>query len=47
MLTDRSRTSLTYNGESAEAILSNIQLQHHALLKELEQTMHSRAEQSS
>tara|TARA_Y100001949_G_scaffold168132_1_gene166498 strand:+ start:1509 stop:1760 length:252 start_codon:yes stop_codon:yes gene_type:complete len=40
MLTDRNRT---YNEETAEAILSNIRLQNHPLLKELEQTMHSRA----
>jgi|TARA_R100000935_G_scaffold49943_1_gene75607 hypothetical protein len=40
MLTDRNRT---YNEETAEAILSNIRLQNHPLLKELVQTMHSRA----
>lgn len=44
MLTDRNRTSHTYNEETAEAILSNIRLKHHLLLKELEQTMQSRAE---
>lgn len=44
MLTDRNRTSHTYNEETAEAILTNIQLQHHPLLKALEQTMSSRAE---
>lgn len=44
MLTDRNRTSHTYNEETAEAILTNIQLQHHPLLKALEQTMSSRVE---
>jgi nucleotidyltransferase substrate binding protein (TIGR01987 family) len=44
MLTDRNRTTHTYNEETAEAILSNIRLQHHPLLNELEQTMRSRAE---
>lgn len=44
MLTDRNRTSHTYNEETAEAILSNIQLQHHPLLKALEQTMSPREE---
>jgi nucleotidyltransferase substrate binding protein (TIGR01987 family) len=44
MLTDRNRTYHTYNEETAEAILSNIRLKHHPLLKELEQTMSSRAE---
>ncbi len=44
MLTDRNRTSHAYNEETAEAILTNIQLQHHPLLKALEQTMSSRVE---
>jgi nucleotidyltransferase substrate binding protein (TIGR01987 family) len=44
MLTDRNRTSHTYNEETAEAILTNIRVQHHALLKTLEQTMASRIE---
>lgn len=44
MLTDRNRTSHTYNEETAEAILTNIQKQHHPLLKALEQTMSSRVE---
>jgi nucleotidyltransferase substrate binding protein (TIGR01987 family) len=44
MLTDRNRTSHTYNEETAEAILMNIRLQHHPLLKALEQTMSSREE---
>lgn len=44
MLTDRNRTSHAYNEETAEANLSNIRLKHHRLLKELEKTMHSRAE---
>ncbi|AHL76122.1 nucleotidyltransferase [Stutzerimonas stutzeri] len=44
MLTDRNRTSHTYNEETAEAILANIRLQHHTLLKKLENTMRSRAE---
>jgi nucleotidyltransferase substrate binding protein (TIGR01987 family) len=30
MLTDRNRTSHTYNEETAEAILTNIRVQHHA-----------------
>jgi nucleotidyltransferase substrate binding protein (TIGR01987 family) len=33
MLTDRNRTSHTYNEETAEAILENIRKQHHSLLK--------------
>lgn len=44
MLTDRNRTSHTYNEETAEAILANILLQHHPLLKELQQTLLSRVE---
>ena len=44
MLTDRNRTSHTYNEETAEAILSNIRMKHHSLLKALERTMRSRAE---
>ena len=42
MLTDRNRTSHTYNEETAEAILSNIQKQHHPLLKTLEKTLAER-----
>lgn len=42
MLTDRNRTSHTYNEETAEAILSNIQKQHHPLLKTLEKTLSER-----
>lgn len=41
MLTDRNRTSHTYE-ETAEAILSNIQKQHHPLLKTLEKTLAER-----
>ncbi|EXF43213.1 nucleotidyltransferase substrate binding protein, family [Pseudomonas sp. BAY1663] len=44
MLTDRNRTSHTYNEETAEAILANIQMQHHPLLKALERTLAERAE---
>ena len=44
MLTDRNRTSHTYNEETAEAILTNIREQHHPLLKTLEQTMRHRVE---
>lgn len=44
MLTDRNRTSHTYNEETAEAILANIQMQHHPLLKALEKTLAERAE---
>lgn len=47
MLTDRNRTSHTYNEETAEAILANILLQHHPLLKELQQTLLSRVEPSA
>lgn len=47
MLTDRNRTSHTYNEETAEAILSNIRQQHHALLKELERTLSTRIEPST
>lgn len=47
MLTDRNRTSHTYNEETAEAILTNIRLQHHLLLKELQQTLLSRVEPSA
>lgn len=46
MLTDRKRTSHTYNEETAEAILMNIRLQHHPLLKALDQTMSSREERT-
>ncbi|MCQ4256680.1 nucleotidyltransferase substrate binding protein [Stutzerimonas stutzeri] len=46
MLTDRNRTSHTYNEETAEAILINIRLQHHLLLKALEQMMTSREGQT-
>jgi hypothetical protein len=45
-LTDRNRTSHTYNEETAEAILTNIQMQHHPLLKALEQTMFSRVDEA-
>lgn len=44
MLTDRNRTSHTYNEETAEAILANIRMHHHPLLKALEQVMTSRVE---
>lgn len=44
MLTDRNRTLHAYNEETAEAILTNIRLQHHPLLKELQQTLLSRVE---
>lgn len=44
MLTDRNRTSHTYNEETAEAILLNIRQQHHPLLKALERMLSSRAE---
>lgn len=47
MLTDRNRTSHTYNEETAEAILTNIRLQHHPLLQELQQTLLSRVELSA
>ncbi len=47
MLTDRNRTSHTYNEETAEAILINIRLQHHPLLKALQQTLLSRVEPSA
>lgn len=46
MLTDRNRTSHTYNEEIAEAILDNIQKRHHPLLRELERTLSARAERS-
>ena len=42
MLTDRNRTSHTYNEETAEAILINIRSQHHPLLRALEQSISSR-----
>jgi nucleotidyltransferase substrate binding protein (TIGR01987 family) len=45
MLADRNRTSHTYNEETAEVILSNIRLQHHALLKALEITLLARAKE--
>lgn len=44
MLTDRNRTSYTYNEETAEAILLNIRQQHHPLLKALECVLSSRVE---
>jgi nucleotidyltransferase substrate binding protein (TIGR01987 family) len=44
MLTDRNRTSHTYNEETAEAILMSIRSQHHPLLKALQQTLLSRVE---
>lgn len=44
MLTDRNRTSHTYNEETAEAILLNIRQQHHPLLKALEHVLSSRVE---
>ncbi len=43
MLLDRNRTSHTYNEETAEAILANIQQRHHPLLKALEKTLLERA----
>ncbi len=47
MLTDRNRTSHTYNEETAEAILMNIRSQHHPLLKALQQILLSRVEPSA
>lgn len=47
MLVDRNRTSHTYNEETAEAILQNIQQRHHPLLKALEQTLLERAAKES
>ena len=47
MLADRNRTSHTYNEETAEVILSNIRLQHHALLKALEKVLLVRATQKA
>jgi nucleotidyltransferase substrate binding protein (TIGR01987 family) len=47
MLADRNRTSHTYNEETAEAILGNIRLQHHALLKALEKLLLARATQKA
>jgi nucleotidyltransferase substrate binding protein (TIGR01987 family) len=44
MLTDRNRTSHTYNEETAEAILENIRKQHHPLLKALVKTLADRAD---
>ena len=44
MLTDRNRTSHTYNEETAEAILINIRSQHHPLLRALEHSISSREE---
>jgi len=44
MLADRNRTSHTYNEETAEAILRNIQQQHHPLLRALEQVLGAREE---
>jgi len=42
MLTDRNRTSHTYNEETAEAILLNIRQHHHPLLQALERMLSSR-----
>ncbi|WP_311132822.1 nucleotidyltransferase substrate binding protein [Pseudomonas fluorescens] len=42
ILADRTRTSHAYNEETAEAILGNIRLQHHALLKALEKALLAR-----
>lgn len=47
MLTDRNRTSHTYNEETAAAILANIRVQHHGLLKLLQQTLTDRIEKSA
>ncbi|MDO9623711.1 MAG: nucleotidyltransferase substrate binding protein [Pseudomonas sp.] len=47
MLVDRNRTSYTYNEETAEAILLNIQQRHHPLLKALELTLLDRAAKES
>jgi nucleotidyltransferase substrate binding protein (TIGR01987 family) len=44
MLSDRNRTSHTWNEETAEAILRNIQQQHHPLLRALEQVLGAREE---
>lgn len=44
MLADRNRTSHTYNEETAEAILRNIQQHHHPLLRALEQVLGAREE---
>ncbi|TFH86670.1 nucleotidyltransferase [Billgrantia azerbaijanica] len=45
MLTDRNRTSHTYDEAAAEAILKSIRERHHPLLKALENTLTSIAEQ--
>ncbi|MGV6473052.1 nucleotidyltransferase substrate binding protein [Azotobacter vinelandii] len=47
MLTDRGRTSHTYNEETAEAILLDIRQQHHPLLEALERVLSSRTEPSA
>lgn len=47
MLTDRNRTSHTYNEETAEAILLNIRQQHHPLLKALESVLSAREEKDA
>jgi hypothetical protein len=39
---DRNRTSHAYNEETADDILRNIRLEHHALLKALEKTLLAR-----
>lgn len=44
MLQDRNRTSHTYNEETAEAILRNIDSHYHSLLLDLEKIMSKRAE---
>jgi nucleotidyltransferase substrate binding protein (TIGR01987 family) len=44
MLTDRNRTSHTYDEAAAEAILQSIRLQHYPLLKALESTLSRKAE---
>ena len=47
MLADRNRTSHAYNEETAEAILGNIRLQHHALLMALEKVLLARVAQKA
>jgi predicted nucleotidyltransferase len=47
MLADRNRTSHAYNEETAEAMLGNIRLQHHALLMALEKVLLARVAQKS
>lgn len=44
MLTDRNRTSHTYDEAAAEAILQSIRFQHYPLLKALEATLSRKAE---